>query len=888
MRRYLIAILFALLYISTPYTYAVPAKPGSGWVGDEYFHYREGEPPKVMPTKEELAALRRLPEAKHASYPTTGEPLGLVILVNFSDVKFVTENPQQAFSSMLNESGYSENYGTGSARDYYIACSDSAFRPRFDVYGPFTLPNKMEYYGAPKGSAHDSHAAQMIEEACVWAESAGIDLAKYDTNNDGVIDNVFVYYAGYNQAEGGPEASIWPHRSRVTNAKTVCGKEISDYACTSELSGARGKTMCGIGTFCHEFSHVLGLPDMYNTEDGSKYTVGAWDIMAGGNYNNNGHTPPTYTAFERFMMGWFTPEQLSNPSDYELSSLESNGGAYLIAEKTHNMDRTSPDPEEFWMIENRQHVGWDTHPYALPGVGLLITHISYNAGTWKSNKYNNSIPLGFDVCEAYLENPSKASASDTYPGSMNITTFTPTNNAGEALREHMISAIHYIDSTEIVFHYGEVYGTGFSFNPQSCPTILTEYRARQLDYHIEPMLITGTSLQGDSVFISFSNNAFQISPDGETWLKEFADTIASDSTYYHQFYLRHIPARQCSSGTGVLHVRANNYMHHTQLILNGKSSRAILIEPVVTQPAEDITPYSFVATWKEQEDAEYYYLSLYRLIEGNTSIDYTEELQPFKKDSDYTETSILPISPTELEITLSHTFLGGDESGAQVIILAQTHTDNAEQWLPIDTVTMRAISQNYNHTYSFAESEQISRFRFVYKHLAGEGTIQIRLCKALLPRKIETIYEGEEHEIPAPAHQAQISDLAPENEYSYQLVAYENKGCEPHTTALGYSTRVKTLQGAEDTKKHLTVYITENKSVIVYFPVVTKAGKELLLYDIEGHLLKTYPVPENEFMVEIASPELQINKVYLLKYGTKDGTSDSISRKDRWAKFLYK
>lgn len=887
LRQYIAIFVLLLACLHARQAYAVMAKPGSGWVGDEFFHYREGEAPPVMPTREEMAARRRLPDTKHSSYPTKGEPLGLVILVNFSDVEFVTANAQQAFSRMLNESGYSENYGTGSARDYYIASSDSIFRPRFDVYGPYTLPNPMSYYGAPKGSAHDSHAAQMIEEACVWAEDAGVDLAKYDTDNDGVIDNVFVYYAGHNQAEGGPENSIWPHRSRVSNARTVCGKQISDYACTSELSGARGSVMCGIGTFCHEFSHVLGLPDMYNTENGNTYTVGAWDIMAGGNYNNNGHTPPTYTAYERFMMGWLKPEQLTSASDYAIAPLEADGEVFLIAQSTHNLNPKDLNPQEFWMIENRQHVGWDKHDNALPGVGLLITHISHDPSRWKNNTYNNSEPLGFDVCEAYVAHPSKASASDTYPGSMNITTFTPTNNAGDALTEHMLSAIHYVDETNIVFHYGEVFGSGFSFEPQSLPTLLSEFASPSMIYHDELLRITGSSLEGDSVFISFSNQAFQISTDGEKWVREFVDTVRADSTYNRQFHVRHTPSRQCTSSTSVMHVRANNYMHHTQMILNGRATRAIMIEPVVTRTATDVTPYTFMANWVPQSDAEYYYLSLYHLTEGTTVQEYAAELTPFEHDGDYTETGILPLAPTQLDITLTHTFLG-DENGAQMIISAQKMTDEGALYVPVDTITMRPISQTFTHTYTFAENSGYNRLRFTYKLLGGEGIIRIKQCDVTLPSKLETVYDGEEHTIPAPAEQAQIVDLAPENEYLYQLVAYEGKGCEPHTTALGYATHVKTLQGAGNAEKNLTVYVTDHQSLKVYFPVVTKVGKALMLYDTDGRLVQTFAVPENLYEVEIQTPGLLQNTVYLLKYGSEEDGKGGISRRDKWAKFLYK
>ena len=189
---------------------------------------------------------RRVAQEKQfsATFPLSGSPHSVVILVNFSDQKFTYK--REAFENMLNVSGYSENGGVGSARDYFIASSDSVFSPYFDCYGPVTLSNKSEYY--------DKYTSRMIVEACnKVADEYGVNFAQYDTNNDGRLDNVFVYYAGHNEAEGAASTTIWPHRSIVQSGDRVNGKLIYDYACTSELRGSAGTSMCGIGTFCHEF-----------------------------------------------------------------------------------------------------------------------------------------------------------------------------------------------------------------------------------------------------------------------------------------------------------------------------------------------------------------------------------------------------------------------------------------------------------------------------------------------------------------------------------------------------------------------------------------------------------------------------------------------------------
>lgn len=279
---------------ATPYPFSVTQPDGTTITvrlhGDEYHAYYttvDGTPLRRLDngffvedqtvldefasiaTQRRVAAIR--PKAEASTFPLTGSPKSLVLLVGFQDLPF--DQTREDFHKLLNESGYNYNEATGSCRDYFIASSDSVFQPQFDVYGPYTISGKMEDYGAESGGNHDKDPYSMIIEACVAAVDDGVDFNEYDTNNDGVLDNVFVYYAGHNQAEGGSANSIWPHKSSVAwrNAKAG-GKYLATYACTSEYSGASGTRRASIGTFCHEFGHVLGLPDLYDTGY-SHYTV---------------------------------------------------------------------------------------------------------------------------------------------------------------------------------------------------------------------------------------------------------------------------------------------------------------------------------------------------------------------------------------------------------------------------------------------------------------------------------------------------------------------------------------------------------------------------------------------------------------------------------------
>jgi immune inhibitor A len=399
------------------------------------------------------------------AFPVTGSGKSLVILVNFSDNSFLTAGPQTAFNNLLNQENYSDNGATGSAREYFMASSYGKFSPNFDVVGPYTLPQNLAYYGANDASGYDLEAPQLIADACNAANTAGLDFTQYDVDNNSVIDNVFVYYAGYNEAEGGAANTIWPHRwtvqpgynySGTTASVTYDGKVLEDYACTSELKSNSGTNMCGIGTFCHEFGHVLGLPDYYHTT-ANKSTLGTWSIMSSGNYNNGSRTPPTYSVFDRFYLGYLQPDQCTTASDLNLIPLyqgktepiNTNNQCYLLSASTHNLMGNNPNPTEFFMLEYRKKVGWDSY---LPAEGLCIWHIDYDQTAWDDNSPNNYTGASGSQSSSshlrvYLQ---PLSGSTTTPGTAFTTgSFTPTTWAGTDINR-AISAISS-NSSEISF-----------------------------------------------------------------------------------------------------------------------------------------------------------------------------------------------------------------------------------------------------------------------------------------------------------------------------------------------------------------------------------------------------------------------------------------------------
>lgn len=355
----------------------------------------------------------------NSSYPITGSPKSVVLLVEYSDVDFEISNPHEYFTNMLTQPGFSEWNGTGSALDYYTHCSNGQFTPQFDVYGPVKLSQTRSYYGGNNAAGNDRNAARMIIDAC-RALDDDVDFNQYDTDNDGFIDNVFVFYAGAGEASGGPAESIWPHSSYVTSTVRLDGKYLGQYACTNEWYGNRPD---GVGTFLHEFSHVMGLPDLYATSYTGAYTPGEWNIMDQGSYNNNGRTPPAYSSFERYALGWIEPVDMRGvKADVSLEPIE-NGRVGIY----HALDANGNELEnEFFLFENRQNENWDKF---LPYHGMLVWHVDYSASIWRSNTVNNNPDHQYmDLVEAAIGTVIKTRAYESFPGKKKVKSFTDSSN----------------------------------------------------------------------------------------------------------------------------------------------------------------------------------------------------------------------------------------------------------------------------------------------------------------------------------------------------------------------------------------------------------------------------------------------------------------------------
>ncbi len=340
------------------------------------------------------------------NFPTKGEIRGLIILAEFTDVKF--SNSAEYFQRIMNEEGCTLSTPYGSARDYFVAQSGGQFTPTFDVVGPVSLNQNMAYYGGDDFLGNDQRAEQMVRDACLKADTnLDIDFSQYDYDEDGMVDMVFVIYAGYGENYGASTDCIWPHKYELSSAGislSLDEKKIDTYACACEIYGATGIEPTGIGTFCHEFSHVLGLADHYNTTDGTQMKTGRYDIMDYGCYNDSTCTPPSYSAMERYSLGWMDLEEIKEPAlGLSLEDIKDSNHAYKLQ---------SPNTDEYFILETRLQTGWDSY---IPSQGMMITHVDYMMSAWWRNIVNDGETPRYCIVPADNDLDYGSDDKDLYP-----------------------------------------------------------------------------------------------------------------------------------------------------------------------------------------------------------------------------------------------------------------------------------------------------------------------------------------------------------------------------------------------------------------------------------------------------------------------------------------
>ena len=210
--------------------------------------------------------------------------------------------------------------------------------------------------------------------------------------------------------------SGWPPQPYIYD-----GKRMGTYASSCEIYGweSQGSTMPNaIGTICHEFGHVLGLPDLYDTDysdsGGDSNHPGDWDVMAGGSHYNYGRTPVGYSLWERWELGFADTPPLLSLGRKSLEALNISNTGFMMQ---------SPNENEFFLFENRQPNKWDA---ALPGHGLVITRVDYsNEQAWWNNEVN------CDPSHNYYQLIHASGNSDSgvpFPGPNNVSYISSSSN----------------------------------------------------------------------------------------------------------------------------------------------------------------------------------------------------------------------------------------------------------------------------------------------------------------------------------------------------------------------------------------------------------------------------------------------------------------------------
>lgn len=529
------------------------------------------------------------------AYPSIGSPRALVILVQYPDQKFITPEPLQAFTDLMTQEGYSHNGATGSARDYFVDNSRGLFTPDFDVYGPYTLPHDMAYYGRETGLLHDVNPYEMIADACRLGDD-DIDFSLYDEDHDGMVDNVFVFYAGYGQNSGAPSETIWPHAANIWTYGSIKlvldGVQVGNYACTNEIQGNQGSVRTGIGTFCHEFSHVLGLPDLYATDGSNSFTPGQFELMDVGSYLNHGNTPPYMSIYDRACLKWVNPRELTSAETVVLKSFldvesESDDEALMI---------TTISDNEYYLLENRQLRGWDSY---LPAHGMMVWHIDFDPQLWKDNKVNSvtrSQHLRVDIVEADGLADNNTLSGDPFPGANGVTSFT--DNTTPSMRtwtnvrvEKPITNIHEQDGV-ISF---DILGGGDRIAPVEAleATDVTplgfriNWTGRSEIYNYEIDLF-----YGDEVI-----PARQFTKQTESLADCHLDIDGLTPSTAYSYTVRAVSGDRKSANSGRIRVTT--------------ADPTFDMLSVTALPASAVSAESFTARWQELEGADSYSLSVY-------------------------------------------------------------------------------------------------------------------------------------------------------------------------------------------------------------------------------------------------------------------------------------
>lgn len=769
---------------------------------------------------------------KLTDFPTLGTQKTLAILVQFKDKKFSVENPEETFKNFMMQKNFSHDNGaTFSVHDYYSTCSGGKFDPQFDVYGPVTLSQNLAYYGGNDAYGNDDKPEQMVREACELLDDQ-INFADYDLNGDGWVDNVYIFYAGYSEAEGASANSIWPHAWDIWLGAQVRlqldGVNIGPYGCSQELNIDNDK-LVGIGVFCHEFGHVIGLPDIYSTDyNMSSFTPGEYTLMDAGEYNDNSNTPPYLTAYERWVLGWHEPEIIDRAMNATLAPLTDGDSKSFMIKTT--------DENEMYFLENRQQEGYDKY---IPGHGMLVWHIDFDSSTWEGNSVNNiSTHQGIDIVEADGKQTEDSRAGDPFPGTSNVTSFT--DNTYPSMRDWQGANLN-LPITEIAESDGiitfKVLGGIFELESVTLGELT--------DISATSMKVSWNSVPRANDYLL---NLYTMDGDDRHFVKqnfsmgnvnEYVIVDLSPETVYYV---------TVSASDGV-HISAeSNVVSATTL-----EPDFSFYMPVVKE-ATDVTNNSFVANWNALDGATEYIINVYdRNNAGEIiqSIDFSNGLDDFPegwttncKSLIMTEGSFGEAAPSlrmglggsyitsplyngdirQISFWHKSAYMGSDN------IASVTVTSDGTEWEVLDFLDISNVGDNYviyGDGQNIPIKDGISQFRIYFeKPMDGESTSGF-----LYIDDIRVVVDGKDEPIPVFGYidrnvgntlSCKVTGLSAGTEYMYTIKAYNGE--------------MNSLESVQMNVKTATSLDSVEKDAMKVF----NCGDGILISSGEGDLVSVY------------------------------------------------
>ena len=434
--KHILAVLACIVFYQTGHAVQIRRNPGTR------------VPESVLPTDRDRLPAQALrytsytkgaaPESYAKTYvPRKGRQDILLVLVDFTDRKFALKDTDaliRRYDRMFNLKGYADSAAythqgmvfcptPGSVSDYFTDQSYGLYTPRFRVVGPVHLSNGYAYYGADT-NGQDKNTDLIVREICdQLMENDTVDLEAY-VDNKPLTQLCFIYAGQGQNFDGADSGNIWPHVSDYTYNYAADGNARYMnfiYACSCELFWNSTYIPDGIGVFCHEFAHTLGLPDFYSTNFIEDAAMGYWSLMDYGNYENGDFSPVGLTAFEKYSLGWLDPEEINSPGTYALSDISKAPNPEAGIHTAYRLSTSNNN--RYILLENHSRTGWYSFQAAQ---GLLVTAVNYNSSRWEDNTVNNKRPYGFSILPADNDFNRDSNNGDLYPynGRDSITPFS--------------------------------------------------------------------------------------------------------------------------------------------------------------------------------------------------------------------------------------------------------------------------------------------------------------------------------------------------------------------------------------------------------------------------------------------------------------------------------